>query len=36
MQVARFLASNGFGHVVNIEGGIDAWSAQVDSTIARY
>jgi len=36
MQVARFLVSNGFGLVVNIEGGIDAWAAQVDSTIARY
>ena len=36
MQVARFLVSNGFDHVVNIEGGIDAWSTQVDSTIARY
>ena len=36
MQVARFLASNGFGHVVNIDGGIDAWSVEVDSAIARY
>jgi rhodanese-related sulfurtransferase len=36
MQVARFLASNGFGHVVNIDGGIDAWSAEVDNAIARY
>ena len=36
MQVARFLASNGFGHVVNVDGGIDAWSTQVDSAIARY
>jgi len=36
MQVARFLASNGFGQVVNIDGGIDAWSTQRDSAIARY
>jgi rhodanese-related sulfurtransferase len=36
MQVARFLASNGFGQVVNIDGGIDAWSAEVDNAIARY
>ncbi len=36
LQVARFLASNGFGHVVNIDGGIDAWSTEVDSAIARY
>lgn len=36
MQVARFLHSNGFDHVVNIDGGIDAWSTEVDSAIARY
>lgn len=36
MQVARFLASNGFGQVVNIDGGIDAWSTELDSAIARY
>jgi len=36
MQVARFLASNGFGQVVNIDGGIDAWSIDKDSSIARY
>lgn len=36
MQVARFLESNGFGHVVNIDGGIDAWSTEVDNAIARY
>jgi rhodanese-related sulfurtransferase len=30
------LASNGFGHVVNIDGGIDAWSTELDSAIARY
>jgi rhodanese-related sulfurtransferase len=36
MQVARFLASNGFEQVVNIDGGIDAWSMDNDSSIARY
>ena len=36
MQVARFLESNGFAEVSNIAGGIDAWSLQVDPTIARY
>ena len=36
MQVARFLASNGFEQVVNIDGGIDAWSIDKDSSIARY
>lgn len=36
MQVARFLQSNGFAQVINIDGGIDAWSAQVDANIPRY
>lgn len=36
MQVARFLKSRGFGHVVNIAGGIHAWSHEVDPSIARY
>jgi rhodanese-related sulfurtransferase len=36
MQVARFLASNGFDHVVNIDGGIDAWSTDRDPSVARY
>lgn len=36
LQVARFLHSNGFSQVVNIDGGIDAWSTEVDSTVARY
>ena len=36
MQVARFLVSNGFAEVANIAGGIDAWSLQLDPTVARY
>lgn len=36
MQVARFLVSNGFAEVTNIAGGIDAWSVQLDPTVARY
>ena len=36
MQVAQFLHSRGFEYVVNIAGGIDAWSAQVDPLVARY
>ncbi len=34
--VARFLAQNGFERVVNIAGGIDAWSLQVDPSVPRY
>lgn len=36
MQVAHFLKGRGFDHVANIAGGIDAWSAELDPTIARY
>ena len=36
MQVAAFLHSHGFAHVANIAGGIDAWSGEVDPSIARY
>ena len=35
MQVAHFLASHGF-EVVNVAGGIHAWSAQVDPTVPVY
>lgn len=36
LQVARFLAFNGFSTVANISGGIDAWSIDFDATVARY
>ena len=35
MQVAHFLASHGY-EVVNVAGGIHAWSAQLDSSIPVY
>lgn len=35
MQVAHFLAQHGF-EVVNVAGGIHAWSAQVDPTVPVY
>jgi len=35
MQVAHFLASHGY-EVVNVAGGIHAWSAQVDASIPTY
>lgn len=34
-QVARYLEQNGFTDVVNIQGGIDAWSA-LDPSVPRY
>ena len=36
MQVAQFLASRGFDNVANIAGGIHAWSAELDPSIATY
>lgn len=36
LQVATYLAQNGFTHVVNLEGGIDAWSQQVDPSVPAY
>jgi rhodanese-related sulfurtransferase len=35
-RVAQFLAAQGFGHVVNVDGGIDAYAARVDSSVPRY
>jgi rhodanese-related sulfurtransferase len=34
--VAEFLQHQGFGHVANISGGINAWAVQVDPTVPRY
>lgn len=36
MQVAAFLAQQGFECVANIAGGIHAWSSQVDPTVPCY
>jgi rhodanese-related sulfurtransferase len=35
-RVASFLAQNGFAHVANISGGIDAWSQEMDAGVPRY
>ncbi len=35
-QVAAFLSHRGFEHVVNIAGGIQAWSQELDSQVAQY
>lgn len=36
MQVAAFLAQQGFDTVANITGGIHAWSSQVDPSVPTY
>ena len=35
-RVAEFLQQNGFSSVFNLKGGIEAWSAQIDSRVPRY
>ena len=35
-QVATYLARMGFAHVVNLSGGIDAWSETADPATPRY
>jgi rhodanese-related sulfurtransferase len=36
MVVARWLAARGVGPVFNLDGGIDAWSTDVDPSLPRY
>ena len=36
LQVANYLAQSGFTEVVNLQGGIDAWTQQVDASVPRY
>lgn len=36
MRVAAFLEYQGFKHVANIAGGINAWSSQYDPSVPRY
>lgn len=35
-QVTAFLRQRGFDNAINVAGGIDAWSREVDPTIPRY
>jgi len=36
MQVAHFLHQQGFQHIVNVTGGINAWAMELDPTIPVY
>ncbi len=35
-MAAQWLRAQGFTRVANLEGGIDAWSLEVDATVPRY
>ena len=35
-QAGMFLEQNGFAHITNLEGGVDAWARQVDPAMATY
>jgi rhodanese-related sulfurtransferase len=36
LQVANYLMQSGFTEVVNLQGGINAWSQQVDAAVPLY
>jgi adenylyltransferase/sulfurtransferase len=36
LQVTRYLRQQGFEAVSNISGGIEAWAAEIDPSLARY
>ena len=36
LHVADFLVRHGYQNVYNLQGGIDAWARQIDSTMSRY
>ena len=35
-RVAAFLQAQGFAHLANVAGGIEAWALEVDTSINRY
>jgi len=36
MHVADFLLSKSFQSLANLQGGIDAWAQEIDTTVERY
>ena len=36
MHAADFLLSQGFESLANLQGGIDAWAQEIDTTLERY
>ena len=35
-SICQYLVQNGFKNVINLEGGIDAWAREVDSSVEFY
>ena len=35
-RIARFLVTDGFGEVFNLDGGIDAYALRIDHSVGRY
>ena len=35
-HVAHYLESRGFGRVINLRGGVDAWARELDSRLSTY
>jgi rhodanese-related sulfurtransferase len=35
-RVAKYLRENGFANVANLDGGIEAWSVEIDPSVPRY
>lgn len=35
-MAANWMAQHGFARLINIDGGIEAWSLEVDSSLPRY
>ena len=35
-RITQFLNENGYPNAVNVAGGIDAWSTQIDPTVPTY
>ncbi len=36
MQVAQYLENEGFKHIMNLAGGIDAWATSIDKAMPTY
>jgi monothiol glutaredoxin len=34
--MAERFAAHGFSNIYNVEGGMDAWASEVDSSVPRY